>query len=208
MRGVDDPIGDLAQRQLLLKELLVVELLVVEFPIRELAKDIDASKRPDQALFLLMQAVPCILHLENRVALKTFTMLIIDGISAAVEGTLFGHEESELDRVRSYITMIETLVNENILGSPVSPSQWKLPYDEKEKKLGTITLENWRSRIVLDKLELLVEVSVPVLNRKLMWQRLLPNYRAFMVMARHKNDWNTPEQIGNFQHLVDKWFQD
>jgi len=202
IRGITDPVGNLAQRQLILKQ-----LLVVEFPIRDLSGDINASKRPEQALFLLMQAIPCILHLENRVALKTITMLIIDGVSAALEGTLFRHIRSEVERVSEYIALIELLVNQNILGSETSPSQWRLPYDEKEKKVGTITLENWRSRNLMGQLELLVEVSVPCQNRKQKWQMLLPRYRAFMETARQNRDWNTPEELAAFQHDVDLWFQ-
>ena len=203
MRGVTDPVGNLAQRQFLLKQ-----LLVVEFPLRDLSSDIDASKRPEQALFLLMQAIPCILHLENRVSLKMITMLIIDGVSAAMEGILLGHLASEIERVDEYISMIQLIVNKTILGSETSPAQWRLPYDKKEKKVGIITLENWRSRILVGQLELLVQVSVACDIRKGKWYLLLPRYRAFMETARQNRDWNTPQELAVFQHDVDLWFQE
>ena len=203
MRGVTDPVGNLAQRQSLLRQ-----LLVVEFPLRALSMDIDCSKRPEHALFLLMQAIPCVLHLENRVSLKTITMLIIDGVSAASQGTLFEHIASEVDRVAQYVSMVELIVNRSILGSETSPSQWRLPYDKQEKKVGTITLENWRSRNLVGQLELLVEVSVPCHIRKGKWQRLLPRYRQYMETARKNGDWNTPNELAAFQNDVDLWFQD
>jgi hypothetical protein len=203
MRGVTDPVGNLAQRQHLLKQ-----LLVVEFPLRNLSGDIEASKRPEHALFLLMQAIPCVLHLENRVSLKTITMLIIDGVSSAVEGILFADVVSEIERVDKYIATIELIVNTKILGSETSPSQWRLPYDKREKKVGTITLENWRSRNLVGQLELLVQVSVPCVIRKGKWYRLLPKYRSFMQTARQNRDWNTPQELAGFQHDVDLWFHE
>jgi hypothetical protein len=203
MRGVTDPVGNLAQRQYILRQ-----LLVVEFPLRDLSADIDASKRPEQALFLLMQAIPCVLHLENRVSLKTITMLVIDGVSAAIEGTLHSDTASEIERVGKYIDTIQVIVNTNILGSETSPSQWRLPYDKEKKKVGTITLENWRSRNLVGQLELLVEVSVPCVIRKGKWLRLLPKYRAFMGTARQNRDWNAQHELASFQHDVDLWFQE
>jgi hypothetical protein len=155
-----------------------------------------------------MQAIPCVLHLENRVSLKTITMLIIDGVSAASQGTLFEHIASEVDRVAQYVSMVELIVNRSILGSETSPSQWRLPYDKQEKKVGTITLENWRSRNLVGQLELLVEVSVPCHIRKGKWQRLLPRYRQYMETARKNGDWNTPNELAAFQNDVDLWFQD
>jgi hypothetical protein len=133
MTGVTDPVGNLAQRQHLLKQLS----LVVEFPLRNLSGDIEASKRPEHALFLLRQAIPCVLHLENTVSLKTITMLIIDGVSSAVEGILFADVVSEIERVDKYIATIELIVNTNILGSETSPSHnGGYPMTNGKRRLG------------------------------------------------------------------------
>lgn len=49
-------------------------------------------ERPETALFLLMQAVPCVLHMENRVSLKMLTMLLlVNGVSEVKKGSIFGH---------------------------------------------------------------------------------------------------------------------
>ncbi len=45
------------------------------------------SEGVGSALFLVIQAVPCILHCENRVSIKILTMLLIKGISNAQAGT-------------------------------------------------------------------------------------------------------------------------
>jgi hypothetical protein len=41
-----------------------------------------------EALFLVMQAVPCILHCENRVCLKILTMILVEGYSNAESGVI------------------------------------------------------------------------------------------------------------------------
>jgi hypothetical protein len=135
-------------------------------------------------------------------------MVSIDGVSAAMEGILLGHLASEIERVEEYITMIQLLVNTTILGSETSPAQWRLPYDKKEKKVGIITLENWRSRILVGQLKLLVQVSVACDIRNGKWYLLLPRYRAFMETALQNRDWNTPEELAGFHHDVDLWFQE
>jgi len=48
-------------------------------------KKIETSK----AFLSLHDAVPCILHLENRVGLKFFTMLLHAGLSNALSGNTF-----------------------------------------------------------------------------------------------------------------------
>jgi hypothetical protein len=55
--------------------------LVMEFLLREIEADIahgTISQR--SALYLIINAIPCILHLENRVGLKIFTRLLWIGL--------------------------------------------------------------------------------------------------------------------------------
>ena len=203
IRGVMEPVGNLTSRREQLRE-----CLCREYRLRKLQEETGASERPETAMFLLMQAVPCILHLENRVALKLLTMVVLEGISKTNEGLLFADVQGSRERLSHYISSIEKCMNETILGTVNSPAQWKCPYDYNEGKLGSITLENWRVRRVMDQLELLVNLSIPDVNRKTAWDRSLPKYRAVMLQARCKVDWNTPENIAQFQLLVDEWFQD
>jgi hypothetical protein len=57
-------------------------------------QEVEACERPDTAVFLLMQCVSCILHMENRIGLKMLQMLLISGLSAAKEKTLFVEQHS------------------------------------------------------------------------------------------------------------------
>jgi len=60
--------------------------------------------RLERALFLLMQAIPCILHMEMRVGLKIFMMLLLDGLAAVKDSTLtFPLAKTEKQRVKPYV---------------------------------------------------------------------------------------------------------
>jgi len=62
-----------------------------EHGIRKLGMALQHGKKIEtsKAFLSLHDAVPCILHLENRVGLKFFTMLLHSGLSNAVSGKTF-----------------------------------------------------------------------------------------------------------------------
>lgn len=171
--------------------------------------EVEKSERPETALFLLLQAVPCILHMENRMALKSLQVLFQEGIRNAEGGTILGDtSRGEVQRVRNYIGTIETIVNETILGTVWDPAQWICPYDYKEKKLGPVKFENWRSRRIMENMDAVIKVSMPDGSRKQDWISLVPFYLAFMEQVRKKDDWNTHDELCTFQHQkIDEWFQ-
>lgn len=170
--------------------------------------EVEQSERPETALFMKLQAVPCILHMENRVALKSMQVLIQEGIRNAEAGNIFSDFSiGEVKRVRKYISTVEDIVNESILGTVWDPAQWMCPYDFKEKKLGPVKFENWRSRLVMENLDAVIEVSMQDSSRKQDWFSLVPFYIAFMEQIRKKEDWNTHDEMKAFQKNIDEWFQ-
>ena len=107
-----------------------------------------------------------------RVGLKLFMMLLLEGLSEVAAGSLtFPDARTVNQTVRAYVSVIETTINERVLREEWNPSQWKCPYDEKEKKLGPLSTEDTKIRKVIDKLELLIEVSVTNQVRKEKWLR-------------------------------------
>ena len=118
--------------------------------VRDLLKTFKHSKRHENALFLLIQAIPCILHMENRVGLKILTMLLITGLSNARKHLLYGDELAEGMRIEHFFTDIECILNTKIIGDDMGPSQWQCPRADKDKKeIGTIMLDNNRTRKVV-----------------------------------------------------------
>jgi len=183
-----------------------------EWRLHTLNAEVKACGRPATALFILMETIPCILHMENRVGLKLLTMLLLEGITRSRDGLLFTEIGSEKGRVKAYIKCTEDIMNTQILGGQHNPSTWLCPYDEREGKLGPVSLENTKTRQVVNNLALLVEVSVGPADcdptgRKLKWHNCVQEYREAMVICRKKEDLSDLD-ISNFQEHIDLWIQD
>ena len=72
------------------------ESFVIEFTYKTLQVAIThGNTGKDGALFHLLDAVPCILHMENRIGLKFLTMLAIKGLGNAISAATFSEEKAE-----------------------------------------------------------------------------------------------------------------
>jgi hypothetical protein len=202
LRGITNLPGNLTTRRVLLKG-----KLADEWKLLDLKDVIDACERKETALFLLMQTVPCILHLENRVGLKQLEMLIVKGLSNAEEGTILSHLLSPIKRKDEYVRQVEVNVNEVLLGDELSPSQWHCPYDKKSGTLGPVSFENYRTRKVIANLEVLVEISVPDFGEKAKWNRCLIQYRTALKLLRQRTNLDAAD-LAAFQKAIDSWHQD
>jgi hypothetical protein len=124
-----------------------------ESTINRLLKEISHGEVREGAFFLLMQTLPCVLHMENCNGIKLLTMAFIEGLSSAKKGLLFNDVNAEVTRVSMYIAEVDRLINRSILGTDDDPCQWMCPYDTKKKELGPITMDNVRSRRIVDALD-------------------------------------------------------
>ncbi len=128
LRGCS-PIGNLG----LLRARLKVELLK-ENRVRRNIRAINHMTEDEGALFLLMQAVPCLLHMENRCGLKLLTMLLIEGLDSAISGDIYPNIKSEQKRNRFSATQsIEPIgIFPTIRKQRRSlPSQWTMASSEE-----------------------------------------------------------------------------
>lgn len=112
-----------------------------ESTINRLSKEISHGEVREGAYFLLMQTLPCVLHMENRNGIKLLTMAFIEGLSNAKKRHLFNGINAEGMRVSLYVTEVERLINRSILGTDDDPCQWMCPYDAQKKELGPITMD-------------------------------------------------------------------
>jgi len=175
-----------------------------EWALCKLQEEVTACDRPQEALFLLMNTIPCILHMEMRVGLKILTMLILEGKSVA-ETT--GPEIGASRRVDEYMALVQKTVNETILGTVTEPTHWIIPWDRTTKKLGSISMENGRVRKILSSIDVLIDISIADEARRAPWQRCIPKYREGIEMVRRKESFS-PDDIGAFQGIIDDWFRD
>ena len=177
-----------------------------ESTIVRLTKEIAHGDAKEGAYFLLMNTLPCILHMENRNGIKLLTMIIIEGLSNAKKKLIYSDVNAEGVRVSRFVSDLEDLINTSILGTPDDPCQWICPFDPKKKEVGPITMDNVRTRRVVDSLDVLVDFCVTDPERQLLWTTALNNYQIAMVLVRKREDFTNAE-ISTYQGHADRFFQ-
>ncbi len=71
-----------------------------------------------------------------------------------------GDVASETIRIQQFLTRVEGEMNSSVLGTEKRPIVWKCPFDADKKQVGTICLNNVRTRRVLKALMELVDIWV------------------------------------------------
>jgi hypothetical protein len=117
-----------------------------ESTIVRLTNKIEHGDAKEGAYFLLMNTLPCILHMENRNKIKLLTMIVIEGLSNAKKKLMYLDVNAEGVRVSQFVSDLEGLINKSILGTADDPCQWMFPFDPKKKEVGPITMDNVRTR--------------------------------------------------------------
>ena len=185
--------------------------------LRKLKTQIEHGTADENALFLVMQSIPCILHCANRVNLKIFSMLLEDGLAYAKKGMILSEFNAEGRRIDEFLLGVATIVNTTILGTVGSPSQWQVPTNDSAKlltEIGPICMVNDKSVKVVDCLEQLIHFCIPPtavdnkgLNRYDTWLKCIPHYRSAMMRLRQHQDF-TDSDIEAFQKDFDLFNQD
>ena len=110
-------------------------MLRAEKKLRRLTSDLKHRDHQEGALFCLIQAVPCILHLENCVGLKIFTMILLEGLSNAKKGRIYFETRFEGSCITKFFERVEYLVNAKIIGTEDNLSEWNRPRSPNGKRL-------------------------------------------------------------------------
>jgi hypothetical protein len=183
------------------------EMLHHETRMRLLLDQVNHCEGVGLALFLVMQAVPCILHCENRSCIKVISMIVSEGFSNAEAGRILSNESnSKKKRVEAFIASLEKIINTKILGDELDPLQWECPTEEDGKSIGSITLDNNRARKIVANAEELIELCVPDTDRKESLLFALRKFNAATALMRKKSDF-TDDDILQFQANIDDFFQ-
>jgi len=123
LRGI--PIPELLSNQ----QHVLKQTLIMEHQYWDLGEAITASNEERANIIALINNVPCILHLENRMGLKIFTMVVQKGLSRALHGEIFLDINDEGRHFDSFFRELNRIVDTEILGSIANPSQWECPCD-------------------------------------------------------------------------------
>jgi hypothetical protein len=201
-RGMPIVPGTLIERQQRLRNQLVNEQRG-----RDLRNMLQSSAPRDRAMYLVLQAVVCILHLENRVGLKSIESILRSGMTNAQLGTLEGIPGNGVhERQNQYVHCITMIMRTQILGTVVAPSQWRFPLTE-EGTMGTLSMTNNHTRRVMNWIDLIIEASISDANKKERLLRCFRRYSAAMIILRKSTDY-TDDEISTFQDHIDAWFRD
>jgi hypothetical protein len=126
------------------------EILLTENSYNILCKVLAANSL-DEAMVKLEKAIPCLLHLENRSSEAIISRLVHRGWEL---------REDSPEATRQFISLVETLINEKLFGSPECKSSWQFPLEE-DGSMGDFKFANWRARRIMLHYNDLVEICLP-----------------------------------------------
>ena len=172
-------------------------------------EDYKASSQ-STAMVYLMDTVPCILHMENRMGIKILSMALKYGLQSAMNDELAwipaDKRTNEGDRCTAFIQTINDVMCRFCLGTVELPTHWKAPYDENKKELGAITMDNVRIRRLLPHFDKLVKLCIHKESDRVLWSECVGHYRESMRLINVKTDM-TQTQIEDYQKSADYFFQ-
>jgi hypothetical protein len=153
------------------------------------------------ALLLLRQAIPCILHCENRCGEKFLKMFLLE---------IFNHFAGETKMQENFLTQFEDYVNLNVLGKPWRKGNWRLTTTQnanKEKTIGDQGMPNTHVRRFMEAFDKLADNFLWYdEDRKEQWKASMTHWRKLMEMARQRED-VTDEEIDAFSTQCDDFFE-
>ena len=181
--------------------------LIIESDVRKLTSELSHCTPKETACFLMINAIPCILHMELRVGLKILTMLLVEGLSNVKERNLYVEIDSLGGRISRFLQDVSEVVNKELLGTNENPTQWEVPYDPVKQVIGIICLENGKTRRIIEGIEKIIRICVPTAeidNRRNQWNHALLNYNSGMEIVRQKSDY-TDFVIFSYQKYMDNF---
>ena len=197
--------------------------LSAEAEMSELIEFIDEEGMRSDIMKHMLRYVPCVMHCENRCGIKIKEMLLVEGISNAQGDLISIDENGEHDTVskqeNAYINNVQKYLNNEVLGSEGNKAQYKIPTEKRKgestRRIGTIKMENYRMRKIINKLDKTIKMSVAnndsdgdaTSSRKTKWKKCLHHYRELMIVLRKKGANYTKEELSLFEHHADHFFQ-
>jgi hypothetical protein len=149
--------------------------------------------------------------MENRVGLKTLTMLLNEGIQNAGNGDTYMNENNQKKRLANYITDVENIANRNVLGTKNHPVHWRVPFypelcTKGKNEIKNITLDNKRTRKLMNNLNGLIDISIINPTRREKFRECMKYHNELFIIVRQQHD-ITNDDIDKFQLLADSFIK-
>ena len=154
-----------------------------------------AIKRGDEgkeaALILILQAIPCIMHLENRVGEKLITVLLSLGAEIV-------HRRRRSQSLQSFATTIMEIVNTRVLGTVTCLKQWKLLLGQNNDSVLKVSLSNTKTRMFVSHLHILIDYLFQHpedAEKKQVWYGLIDDYCDAMDILLMQREYTENRQF-------------
>ena len=183
----------------------------------------------EAALILIKQAIPCIMHKENRAGEKVINVVVALGAEKY-------QNERRIASLDGYVQEVQSIVQRKLLGTFIRPKHWKFPLKNEGKEVilntdsslnafylfflnlrflffsqvGKVKLSNKSTRKFINGLHYLINFifNKPEDEEKHdAWHRIIANYQPAMEILRKRSDY-TPADIEQFQDYIDVFFSE
>ena len=151
------------------------EILIIEARYELLCHIFEASNL-NEAMIRLEQALPCLLHLENRSSETIIEFLLCKGLSL---------REGNRQSTAEFINGVQNIMNQQIFGSVGCSSNWTFPINE-DGTMGKVKLANWRARRVILEIEEIAVLCLPGderLPERNKWLSAITAYRSTIQVS-------------------------
>ena len=150
----------------------------------------------DGFLFGLERAIPCVLHLENRVNEKLVVMTLLEGLKHRTNGA----------QSKEYFEEVAHVFNNGMLSE--KNGNWKVPQDRGELKV--LSFSNVTARRLVSNIHQVFDVVFRHHNddggrQKLFNTCLKELFPPIIATLRQRHSF-TDEEIVNLQKNIDKWY--
>lgn len=160
-----------------------------------------------EAILLMHECVPCILHLENRTGLKIISLILHAGLTSVLANDLYGNIKGIEESLRTFVKDVEAVFNEKIFGSSRRKGSYRINFNFKDKKFEDVTMDNNRSRLVMLNCTPLIRLCIVEEEKQNKWISIIGNYNKMMKLLRYKEEFSD-ELIFKFQLYADEFFQE
>jgi hypothetical protein len=182
--------------------------MISEYSLRQIKKGLEhGEKLKKGAVFMILDAIPCILHMENRMGLKILTLLFTEGLANSQDG-MYPNIQGEKKCREHFLSTLEQYANTRTMGQVDNRSQWSCPTEEGTKKIGTLCLDNNRTRKMVQNISGLIDICIPPgSERSEKWKSCMAKYIPSWEQTRRKEPFSKSEVL-QWQKDVDLCYQE
>ena len=190
------------------------ESLIAEKDMNDLIKLISEASMHKDTMTRIMLFIPCIMHCKNRIDIKKFTMLLIQGLMNFQGARFHDLEEitSQKKREEMFLSMVEKEVCSKILGSLGNEAQWKLPVEKQSsgEEINLVigpSMKNYKIRKIIENHDKIITNYILENDKKELFCTCLINYSKMMKVLRKKQAIILIRRLSNFKSTQTSFFR-